>query len=372
MRTYILTKILYALALVIPVSLHAATIDVVTVPEGPFRIDIGGTLEFKAVVSLAPGEVLQQYSWEILDGGAYTPVYIGVGPYYDNFIINAPGDYRFVLTNTYNIQFVKTFKVTPTELNETDFNYVRVYAPQEQMQSVSQVISGSKSQVSVATKYYDGLGRLVQTIAKEASPDGKDLVEVHYYDEYNRETKAYLPYESEFASGLPKPFDPNDENDPLYLFYNDPSINTVARTAYPYKQTVFEKSPLQRTLEGGGAGAAHQPYSSGIPNSGHTIEFSERPNNANEVLFWELDSNNPKVNGSYAAGTLWMKQITDQDGNIIRTYTDRLGNKVLEEKVLSSTESLKTYYVYNSLDQLVAILSPKAVKLYEGSLSEGG
>ena len=40
--------------------------------------------------------------------------------------------------------------------------------------------------------YYDGLGRLVETVKKKYNPSGKDLVIRHEYDAYGRESKTWL------------------------------------------------------------------------------------------------------------------------------------------------------------------------------------
>jgi len=52
--------------------------------------------------------------------------------------------------------------------------------------------------------YMDGLGRTMQTVSKKLSPDQKDMVRFHVYDNYGRETKSYLSYADDSQDGTYK------------------------------------------------------------------------------------------------------------------------------------------------------------------------
>src|SRR5690606_20017123 len=47
---------------------------------------------------------------------------------------------------------------------------------------------------AIRYQYYDGLGRPVQTVLKQGSPQLKDIITPVAYDGYGRESKKYLPY----------------------------------------------------------------------------------------------------------------------------------------------------------------------------------
>src|SRR3984885_4730405 len=49
------------------------------------------------------------------------------------------------------------------------------------------------------TQYYDGLGRPLQTVAKQVTPLQNDLVTPFIYDSYGREQFKYLPFASNVA-----------------------------------------------------------------------------------------------------------------------------------------------------------------------------
>src|SRR5690606_6571623 len=47
---------------------------------------------------------------------------------------------------------------------------------------------------NVHTNYFDGLGRIVQGVAKQSSPGLHDIVQPTVYDEFGREQLKYLPF----------------------------------------------------------------------------------------------------------------------------------------------------------------------------------
>jgi hypothetical protein len=55
-------------------------------------------------------------------------------------------------------------------------------------------------QANRTIQYFDGLGRPLQTVTWQASPAGRDIVQVFEYDALGREAKKYLPY-AEQTSG---------------------------------------------------------------------------------------------------------------------------------------------------------------------------
>ncbi|HAF28301.1 MAG TPA: hypothetical protein DCG75_04555 [Bacteroidales bacterium] len=92
-------------------------------------------------------------------------------------------------------------------------------------------------------QYFNGLGRPIQSINIKQSPSGKDIVQDIEYDELGRQYKLYLPYVIEGAGEYK--YDPNLNN--LTNFYFDQP--NVAKTIYPYSETVFDNSPLNRVQE---------------------------------------------------------------------------------------------------------------------------
>ena len=120
--------------------------------------------------------------------------------------------------NTQN-HIKKTSYTTPVEVSEqTNVN------PQQKVELL---------------RYFDGLGRPIQTIAVGQSPSQKNIVTHIAYDKNNRTSKSYLPYAS--THNLPD-FNLNNLEATLN-FYN---TETYEHTTNPFSETIYENSPLQR------------------------------------------------------------------------------------------------------------------------------
>ena len=94
--------------------------------------------------------------------------------------------------------------------------------------------------VSQTTQFFDGLGRVVQTVAMKQTPLQNDMVSVNAYDNYEREIDKYLPYPATTSDGNFKPTAFSDQ-------YNFNAVQYSGEQYY-YSETNFESSPLNRTL----------------------------------------------------------------------------------------------------------------------------
>ena len=240
-------------------------------------------------------------------------------------------------------------------------SYQRVYSALIPMQDTSLLnINAAITDVSVTTQYFDQMGRPLQTVAKKASPLGNDVVSAMVYDEFGRMPIQYLPFvvqsgnttDGKFkASALTK-----DSTFYQSLFPNESVI---------YSETVMESSPLNRVTDqyapGNSWGGAH-----------NGINISVRSNTlADSVRLWQININNendiPFTSSVYQAGVLAVQEIKDEHGKKAVVYTDEQGKKILTKTQLVGSPSshhkgwLCTYYIYDELNHLRAVLSPKAV-----------
>ncbi|WP_431213467.1 DUF6443 domain-containing protein [Puia sp. P3] len=81
---------------------------------------------------------------------------------------------------------------------DQDLNYIRtrnVNKPGVFDKLTADALTGRYA-VQEATTYFDGLGRSVQTVSRQQSPMGYDIVTVQEYDGFGREMNHYLPYVS--------------------------------------------------------------------------------------------------------------------------------------------------------------------------------
>ena len=91
---------------------------------------------------------------------------------------------------------------------------------------------------------FDGLGRISQQVNRGITPTNKDLVTLHEYDGFGRESKVWLPTPSA-TNGA---------------WVDLTTIKNSAQTAYddtmPYGQYLYEQSPQERVVTEYTAGEA--------------------------------------------------------------------------------------------------------------------
>ncbi len=174
-------------------------------------------------------------------------------------------------------------------------------------------------------QYFDGIGRLLQTVKKAHSPGGKDVCTAVTYDMQGRISKEHIPVESTVATG---------------------AFVTVLGT-HPHRLTAYEPSPLNR------------PNSITPPTWPYPTTISYTSNAASEV----------PLNGTasfYAAGLLTKETSTDQQGNVSHTYKDKKGRTIMSRK-LNGLDA-KTQYVYDAKDRLATVVPPGAALADAGLL----
>ncbi len=246
----------------------------------------------------------------------------------------------------------------------TSYNFIRVRTIQKAdvMDTVTADGLTSPYDVAQTTQYYDGIGRLVQTVAKQVSPLQNDMVKPVVYDNFGRQTTDYLPYTATANDGNFKPTALQDQE-------------TFNEAQFPgegvyYGQVSYEASPLGRPS------ATYAPGASWIGSAnGRTAQYLVNTA-ADSVQLWTISSVQltlPVDNGAYAAGQLFKSVAADEQGDQVVSYTDKLGRTIMKKQQVSASPStghygwLCTYYVYDTLQNLRVIIQPQAVALMNGT-----
>ncbi len=234
--------------------------------------------------------------------------------------------------------------------------------------------------------YFDGLGRGLQSIAKQAGGNREDIITSMGYDEYGRQLREYLPYARtnstlDFdASLLP---DDNGNITALNTQYLSKYADDLAGIVNPYSEKVVENSPLGRVME------QAAPGSDWAVGNGHTIKFEYEANTLNtldpfdsanntydNVILFDVAHptesnvlNTEKTElvyiGHYDANTLY-KTITKDENwtsgkdHTTEEFTNKQGQVILK-RTFNDNEPHDTYYIYDDFGNLTYVLPPTAV-----------
>jgi RHS repeat-associated protein len=215
----------------------------------------------------------------------------------------------------------------------------------------SQLATLSTSQKSTLVSYLDGLQRVNQQIAVKASPSGKDVVRPVEFDAFGRTSKNYLPYVASSVDGsFHSAYSYEQSN-----FYNTPS-DKIEDDLAPFAISLFEDSPLGRVKQQGSPGQAWQP------GTNHTTQSTYSFNLAGEVRQFNADGTSTSF---YATNTLSKIQQLDENGNAMIVFQDFAGKPLLKRQQLeelingSLVSFLDTYYLYDELERIKYVVSPK-------------
>jgi RHS repeat-associated protein len=244
--------------------------------------------------------------------------------------------------------------------------------------ATTRVDGHDKEKVSTTVQYYDGLGRLKQTVAVEAGGSKvlegvKDIVTHVEYDALGRQKKEFLPYTQGTGDLTIRT---GDVGLATQEYYYQKYTKDFAGVALPtdvnaYSEKEFDGSPLNRVMKQAAPGEAW-----GLGND-HEIQFDYDANVTGEVKIYGVTTsfaNNtytPTLTGgttAYTAGELYKTITKDENWSLIQTYdtdhtTEEFKNKqgqVILKRTYNKGEKHDTYYVYDDFGNLTYVLPPKS------------
>ena len=200
--------------------------------------------------------------------------------------------------------------------------------------------------------YHDLLGRPVETVMTAVSPAGKDIVFLNEYDDFGRPYSKYRPVPVATSAGD----------------YADPSRIRAANSfynweVYAFSKTLYEASPLDRPVEEYGPGSPWHTRGKSVKTAYLVNEDSGLLSCSGYLV--ESDTSLTCV-GTLPSGNLNVVKVTDEDGNVSLTFTDKLGRKALERTV-DGERYQDIYYVYDDLGLLRYVLTPEASAVMSSS-----
>ena len=192
--------------------------------------------------------------------------------------------------------------------------------------------TGTDSIVEVS--YYDGIGRPIQRVQGGLNCQGLYLHFRSDYDGRGRETVTWIPV----IGG----------NAPDY----------IADSAFPV-QSMLTYNGDTRAFSEMAYDALDRKTSVSMPGEawqGKSKKATYKTSQSGEVRKYDLE--NIGVWQYYGEGELLCMEEQDEDGRTVAVYTDFLGNRILERRMLSG-EFCDTYYVYDRQGRLSCVLPPE-------------
>lgn len=219
-------------------------------------------------------------------------------------------------------------------------NYIKTTMPLYETKTVN----WTAGQELVTVQYFDGLGRIEETLQKGLTPDMKDVVTLQGYDYYGRESEKWLPspiYDQDI------PFD-NGFIDPNYLQSN---VMEVYEDSVPYTRVSYEPSPLDRQSAMQGTGMKWKQNTKAV---NYSYYFNDT---TTTCIKWKYIGAKFINAGTYKNGEVEIKETIDEDNNKTCEFTDKLGHKILSRKI-DGEVNYDTYYLYDIFGNLRYVLPP--------------
>ena len=253
---------------------------------------------------------------------------------------------RFEYDKLYRLEGVRNFD--NHYLQKTDYQYSSSTMPnrirnwallKEGVTNFNSINNLPITEVQPLFSYFDGIGREAQSIEVKGSPQQRDVVSLAVWDQYARAAEQYLPY-SIANAGNPGAYRPNALAE-QQAFMGAEFGST--ESTYGKRILDLEASPLNRVFK-------ERPP--GEDFYAHPKETKYQSNVANEVRNFHT------TNAWYAANSLLKVIATDENGNALTTYTDKIGRVLMQDR-----EGSKTYFLYNNQNLLEQVITPEGAKL---------
>ncbi|HEX6431384.1 MAG TPA: DUF6443 domain-containing protein [Niastella sp.] len=367
------------------------------------------------------------YQWQqSMDGTVYTDISGATSQNYTPGNLSATTYYRRRVVCGTETAYTNVSTIAIGTIVSSNLNYIRTreltrpgITTSTDAQSLTDV-----ADVKQTTQYFDGLGRLMQTVGRQQSPLKNDIVMPVVYDPFGLTVTKYLPYVAAATDGEYKPNAIAEQN-------NFNAIRFQGEQFY-YGQTDFELSPLNRVQKNYAPGQnwvgssrgeerkywfntaidevriwnatvptviagnqvtgedlvinKHQP---GITRYAATnsVNFvsdavSSFESSAGDDFVAEVtDVTNVvytySTPGIYPANELSKNVIINEHGKQVITFTDKEGKVILKKVQLTAAPDnglgsghngwLCTYYMYDNLGNLRCVIQPKGVELIAGT-----
>lgn len=222
----------------------------------------------------------------------------------------------------------------------------------------------SENDLRTSIVYFDGLGRPLQTVNVNSSPNNKDIITHFQYNSFGQQVKEYLPFPSNQSNGN---IISNAESETTMYYSSNFSQDFSQNIVNAYSESELENSSLNRVLKKAAPG---KDWALG---SGNEIKFDYRSNDTLEVKLFKAIFSIPSnteaptlINQGYYQPNQLSKTITFDENHTVGSkdhsveeFKDKEG-KVLLKRTYENELPHDTYYVYDKFGNLTYVLPPLA------------
>lgn len=219
------------------------------------------------------------------------------------------------------------------------------------------------NQKNTSYEYVDGLGRKLQSVIWKGSPLQNDVITPYEFDQFGRMAKEYLPFSAYQSNGAYRTTGLGD----IGNFYSTPPAG-VAQDTRPFKENIFEASPLNRITDIYGPGI---DWKNGTVNKGVKSLFKVNQALENITRWKYYVGGVPEKDGVYPDNHLSVQETTDEEGQVTKVYTDGRGLVVLN-RVGAGTNWFDTQYIYSPTGLLMIVIQPEGVARLATEFDAGG
>jgi RHS repeat-associated protein len=286
------------------------------------------------------------------------PTFLTQTTYYRRKTINTSTSY--IYSNIIKINIVS--------VNWEDLNYLREHqimtTGQTTWTQIDQLAIGQKMQI---TTYFDGIGRPLEEVSREAATSQGtlwgDIVNFHKYDQSTgNEPFKYVSYVTTTTSGKYKGLTNAQSEQTQYV------LNTYNETS-AFVSLNFDNSPLNRVIN------EKKPGTQWANGSGSSISYDVNTvdDNVQRFVADYIQGNAPTDNGAYPPASLLKMIYTDENGKIVVDYKDNEGHLILRKTQIEDIPSaahngwICTYNVYDDFGYLRFVIQPEAVKYLDAN-----
>lgn len=277
----------------------------------------------------------------------------------------------------FNLPHASSAQAPNPYLAGTQVSFVRTWDAVAPEGDGNNLMNRPLKDVKMATQYFDGLGRPLQTVVKQGSLEtggaASDMVSTTMYDALGREQYKYMPSPANNTGGNSSISDGFFKLNPFQqqASFMQAQYGSQGET-YFYSQTLIEASPLNRPIKVMSPGNSWVGSNRGI-NKNYWLNTT-----TDDIKIWTVndaanDWGNYSVTGVYDAGQLSKNETADEQGNQVEEFKDKEGKVILKKVQLTATADngtgrgytgwISTYYIYDQFNRLRCVIQPQAVKM---------